>query len=99
MFDYIPPAGVAWLRLAGSALILTALVRPRRAAWTGRPMVLAGKFGIVTALMNICFYEAIARLPFETAVAIEFLGPIAVVAFESRSARGVVSLRPCSGSS
>jgi inner membrane transporter RhtA len=92
LFDYIPPAGVAWLRLAGSALVLTALVRPRRAAWTGRPMVLAGIFGIVTALMNISFYESIARLPLGTAVAIEFLGPIAVVAFESRSTRGVVSL-------
>ena len=55
-------------------------------------MVLAGMFGIVTALMNICFYEAIARLPLGTAVAIEFLGPTAVVALESRSTRGVVSM-------
>ena len=38
-------------------------------------MVLAGMFGIVTALMNIFFYESIARLPLGTAVAIEFLGP------------------------
>ena len=91
LFDYIPPAGVAWLRLAGSALVLTALVRPRRAAWTGRPMVLAGMFGIVTALMNIFFYESIARLPLGPQSR-SILGPIAVVAFESRSTRGVVSL-------
>jgi inner membrane transporter RhtA len=74
-FAYIYPAGVAWLRVALSALILVVLVRPGWAAWTGRPMVLAGMFGIVTALMNICFYEAAARLPLGTAVAIEFIGP------------------------
>jgi inner membrane transporter RhtA len=92
LFDTIPPAGVAWLRVAVSALILVALVRPGRAAWTGRPMLLAGGFGVVTALMNISFYESVARLPLGTAVAIEFLGPIAVVAYESRSVRGVASL-------
>lgn len=92
LFDTIAPAGVAWLRVAVSALILVALVRPRRAAWTGRPMLLAGAFGVVTALMNISFYESVARLPLGTAVAIEFLGPIAVVAYESRSVRGVASL-------
>jgi inner membrane transporter RhtA len=54
--------------------------------------VLAAVFGVVTALMNICFYESIALLPLGTAVAIEFLGPIAVVAITSRSARGVMSL-------
>lgn len=92
LFDTIAPAGVAWLRVAVSALILLAVVRPSRAAWTGRPMLLAGGFGVVTALMNIAFYEAIARLPLGTAVAIEFLGPIAVVAYESRSLRGVAAL-------
>jgi inner membrane transporter RhtA len=97
LFDYIPPAGVAWLRIAVSALILVVLVRPGRRAWTGRPMALAGMFGLVTALMNICFYEAIARLPLGTAVAIEFLGPIAVVAAQARSARGWVSLLAAAG--
>lgn len=92
LFQYLPPAGVAWLRVAVSAAMLTVLVRPPRIAWTGRPMLLAGVFGIVTALMNVCFYEAAARLPLGTAVAIEFLGPIAVVAYGSRSVRGVASL-------
>ena len=92
LFDHISPAGVAWLRVAVSALILVAIIRPARSAWTGRPMLLAGMFGVVTALMNLCFYEAIARLPLGPAVAIEFIGPIAVVAYESRSVRGLVSL-------
>lgn len=92
LFDSISPAGVAWLRVAVSAVILVAIIRPARSAWTGRPMLLAGMFGLVTALMHLCFYEAISRLPLGTAVAIEFIGPIAVVAYESRSVRGLVSL-------
>ena len=92
LFDYFPPAAVAWLRVAGSALVLLALVRPGRAAWTRQSMALAGAFGVITALMNVCFYEAINRLPLGTAVAIEFLGPIAVIAYEHRSYRGLLAL-------
>jgi inner membrane transporter RhtA len=92
LFDYLPPAGVAWLRVAASAVVLVVLIRPGRAAWSGRALVLAGLFGIVTALMNVCFYEAINHLPLGNAVAIEFLGPIAVIAYESRTARGFLAL-------
>jgi inner membrane transporter RhtA len=92
LFDYLSPAAVAWLRVAGSALVLVAFVRPGRAAWSGRALALAGMFGIVIALMNVSFYEAINRLPLGNAVAIEFLGPVAVVAYESRSVRSVLAL-------
>jgi inner membrane transporter RhtA len=92
LFDYLSPAAVAWLRVAASAVVLVVLIRPGRTAWSRDTMVLAGAFGIITALMNVCFYEAINRLPLGTAVAIEFLGPIAVVAYEHRTARGVAAL-------
>jgi inner membrane transporter RhtA len=42
--------------------------------------------------MNIAFYEAIARLPLGTAVAIEFCGPVAVAAVSSRRARDVAAV-------
>ncbi|OQO94001.1 EamA family transporter [Saccharomonospora piscinae] len=92
LFDVASPAGVAWLRCLGAALILLAWRRPGRAAWRGRPLLLAATFGVVTAGMNVLFYEAIARLPLGTAVAIEFVGPILVAALGSRGVRDLAAL-------
>ncbi|MBD8506190.1 EamA family transporter [Hoyosella sp. G463] len=97
LFAYLPPAGVAWLRILGAALILLAIVRPQRHAWTGQRLILAGAFGTITALMNIAFYEAIARLPLGTAVALEFIGPILVAAWGSRGPRDVLALASAAG--
>lgn len=92
LFEQLAPSGVAWLRMLGAALVLLAWRRPGRAAWRGRRLLLAGAFGLATALMNIAFYEAIARLPLGTAVAIEFCGPVAVAAFGSRTRRDAAAL-------
>jgi len=61
LFGHATPAGVAWLRCLGAAVVLLAWRRPGRAAWRGRRLVLAIVFGVVTAGMNVLFYEAIAR--------------------------------------
>jgi inner membrane transporter RhtA len=92
LFEQLTPSGVAWLRMLGAAAVLLAWRRPGRAAWRGRRLLLAGAFGLATALMNIAFYEAIARIPLGTAVAIEFCGPVAVAAFGSRTVRDVAAL-------
>lgn len=92
LFDVATPSGVAWLRCLGAAVVLLAWRRPSRAAWRGRPLLLAGTFGVVTAGMNVLFYEAIARLPLGTAVAIEFVGPVLVAAAGSRRRRDVLAL-------
>ncbi|GAA5172165.1 EamA family transporter [Pseudonocardia eucalypti] len=92
LFEVLSPSGVAWLRLLGAAVVLVAWRRPGRAAWRGRPLLLAGLFGVVTGLMNIAFYEAIAQLPLGTAVAIEFCGPVAVAALSSRLLRDWAAL-------
>ncbi|MEU6645430.1 EamA family transporter [Saccharomonospora sp. NPDC046836] len=92
LFDVASPSGVAWLRCLGAALILLAWRRPGRAAWRGRPLLLAAVFGVVTAGMNVVFYEAVARLPLGTAVALEFTGPVVVAAAGTRGRRDVAAL-------
>ncbi|MEQ3552441.1 EamA family transporter [Pseudonocardia nematodicida] len=87
LFDRLAPSAVAELRLLGAAMILLAWRRPGRDAWRGIRLVRAGMFGLATALMNVAYYEAIARLPLGTAVAIEFTGPVLVAALASRRLR------------
>jgi inner membrane transporter RhtA len=80
LFERIPAAAVAWLRVVVSAVVLVALTRPWRTGWTRRRLGAATAFGVCLAAMNIAFYVAIDHLPLGTAVAIEFLGPVAVAA-------------------
>jgi inner membrane transporter RhtA len=80
LFDQLSPAGTAFLRLAFAAVILWALWRPRL---TG-DLKLAAAFGAALGLMNLSFYEAIARLPLGVAVTIEFAGPLLVAVIGSR---------------
>jgi inner membrane transporter RhtA len=87
LFGTLSPAAVAWLRQLGAAVVLLAWRRPGRAAWRGRTFGLAALFGMVTAAMNLAFYESIDRLPLGTAVALEFVGPVLIAAFGSRSVR------------
>ena len=62
LFGHVTPSGVAWLRCLGAAVVLLAWRRPKKAAWRGRALLLSATFGVVTAGMNVLFYEAIARL-------------------------------------
>jgi inner membrane transporter RhtA len=92
LFDRVPAAGVAWLRVLSAAVALAVWRRPWRAQWTRQGLALVAAFGLVLAAMNTCFYLAIARLPLGTAVAIEFLGPILVAAVGTRTRRDVTAL-------
>src|SRR3569833_647012 len=92
LFGHATPAGVAWLRCLGAAVVLLAWRRPGREAWRGRGQRLAIAFGEVTAGMNVLFYEAIARRPLGTVVAREFAGPGVVAAFGSRSWRDALAV-------
>ena len=95
LFESVPAAGVAWLRVVAAAALLVAWRRPWRTTWNRARLLLVGAFGLTLALMNLCFYLAIDRLPLGTAVAIEFCGPIFVAALGSRTRRDVAALALC----
>ncbi|AKK11448.1 EamA family transporter [Corynebacterium uterequi] len=92
LFGILPPSLVAWFRVSGAAVMLLLLARPKPAAFVGRPGLRAALYGLATLTMNVAFYEAIARIPMGTVVAIEFLGPVLVAAWGSRSARDWIAL-------
>jgi len=94
LFAHIEPLGVAWLRIASAAIIFAAWRRPWRyyrglQASAKRNVLMLGS---VLALMNVCFYLAIDRLPLGTVGAIEFLGPIGLAALGVRSKRNFGAL-------
>jgi inner membrane transporter RhtA len=92
LFSVLAPAAVAVLRMLGAAAVLLAWRRPGAEAWRGGRVLRAAAFGLATAGMNIAFYEAIARLPLGTAVAVEFCGPVAVAAVASRRPRDIAAV-------
>lgn len=92
LFASVPAAGVAWLRVVASAAALVAWRRPWRVRWPAARLRLVAAYGVTIAIMNLCFYLAIDRLPLGTAVAIEFVGPITVAALGSRTPRDVAAL-------
>lgn len=89
LFAVLPAATVAWLRVAVAAVLLVAWRRPWRDAGLREPgrLRVTVLFGVVLASMNVTFYVAIEHLPLGTAVALEFLGPVAVAAVTGRGWR------------
>lgn len=87
LFDRVGAAGASLLRLNLSAVVLTALERPRIGTWTGPQRRAVVALGCTLAAMNTAFYGAVARLPLGAAITIEFLGPLGLAAVLSRQRR------------
>src|SRR5215207_288011 len=83
LFTATGPAGAVMLRLVFAGAVLLVLWRSAlRINRQALPVVLA--YGADLAVMNLCFYAAIERIPLGMAVTIEFLGPLAVALAGSR---------------
>ncbi len=94
LFARVDVLGVAWLRIATAGLIFALWRRPWRAFTyldrDGRLLVIG--LGATLAVMNVCFYLAISRLPLATVAAIEFIGPIALAAIGARVPRNFIAV-------
>ncbi len=84
VIEQVGAGGTAWLRMCFGAILLWLFVRPafRGLRWKDAPALIA--LGVVTGFMTVLFLAAIERIPLGTAVAIEFLGPLAVASVAGR---------------
>ncbi len=88
------PVGGAWgvtaVRLLLASLLLLLIARPAPWRWsltTWREVVL---FGISLAGLNGFFFAAVERIPLGVAVAIEFVGPLALAVILSTNRRDLI---------
>lgn len=84
LFPLLGPEGTTALRQGFAALILFAVFRVWRSEFARLNWPVLALFGLALGAMNFTFYQAIARIPLGIAVALEFLGPLAVAIFTSR---------------
>ncbi|GLY16411.1 EamA family transporter [Kineosporia rhizophila] len=90
LFPTLGAWGTTTLRLGIAALVLLAIARPAVRAWKWDQWRATFALGLALAGMNGFFYAAIERIPLGTAVAIEFLGPLALAALLTRTGRDLV---------
>jgi inner membrane transporter RhtA len=87
LIDHVGAAATAWLRLAWAGLLIFAVTRPRRDAFSRRTLRWCLLLGVVNACNTILFMEALQRIPLGTASALQFMGPLAVALLSDRRSR------------
>ena len=93
LFARVDVLGVAWLRIASAAAVFAVWRRPWRLfSQLDRADQYCRRLGAVFAVMNVCFYVSIDRLPLATVAAIEFLGRIVLAALGAHTARNVAAV-------
>ncbi|MBT5433685.1 MAG: EamA family transporter [Rhodospirillaceae bacterium] len=104
IFPVFGPIGTMFLRMAFGALILIVIYRSDLVAALRQSPLAVLILGAIMTLQSAAFYEALDRIPLGIAVAIEFVGPLAVALVASRkpldilfvllTAGGIVLLTP-----
>jgi inner membrane transporter RhtA len=90
LFPLVGAEGAAAMRLGLGALVLWLIRRPWRNLAGRHDWASLAGYGLVLGAMNLCFYMALRTLPLGIAVALDFLGPLAVALFGSRRALDLV---------
>jgi inner membrane transporter RhtA len=86
LFPVIGAAGTAAVRIGLSALILLTVFRPPVHRFTAAQWRAVVPYGLSIGVMNLIFYQALARIPLGLAVTLEFVGPLSVAIVSSRRA-------------
>ena len=84
VMSVIGSAPTTALRLLWAAVLLAIIARPHFTAITRRQWYASCGLGITIAILTLCYFLAISRIPMGTATAIEFLGPLGVALVGSR---------------
>jgi inner membrane transporter RhtA len=94
LFPAVGVLGVAWFRIASAATVFAPITRPWRlfARMDQQERRLLVGMGACLAVMNCCFYLALARLPISLVAAIEFVGTIGLAFYGMRTARNRAAL-------
>ncbi len=82
--DAVSPVGMVVLRLAATSLLLLAIARPRLRGRARGDWGAVASLGVAIGAMNWAFYESLNRIPLGVAVAVEFVGPLALAAVTGR---------------
>lgn len=84
LFPMVGAAGTTALRLGFATIVLCALFRPWRSWPRGSVWQAVALYGVALGGMNLLFYQALDRIPLGVAVALEFVGPLAIALATSR---------------
>ncbi|MGH2782629.1 MAG: EamA family transporter [Thermoleophilaceae bacterium] len=86
LFDEIGAGGTVFVRVVAAAVVLVLIWRPRIGGRDHRDLALILAFALALAGMNLAFYASLDRIPLGIAVTFEFVGPLGVAVFGSRTA-------------
>ncbi len=86
LFPLVGAQGTTAMRLGLGALILWLVRRPWRRLAGREGWASLWGYGLTIGLMNLCFYMALRTIPLGIAVALEFVGPLAIALAGARRA-------------
>lgn len=84
LFPLVGSAGITAVRVGLASIFLMAFWRPWRAPLARPDAINVAIYGLMLGMMNLLIYAAFARIPIGVAIAIEVIGPLAVVVLSSR---------------
>ena len=84
LFPLVGAQGTVALRVGLAALMLVAFWRPWRFKLTRDDAKRVLLYGLVLGLMNLTFYLSLRTIPLGIAIAIEFMGPLAIALMHAR---------------